>query len=1132
MGWGEAGPEPGERSAGRSSDHRRGALRICATIGPIMASTAETVTILFTDLVSSTELLQRAGDEQAQRVFKAHHRLLREAVEAHGGHEVKWLGDGLMVALPSAVDAVRCAIAMQQASHRPAAGERLEIRVGLNVGEAIRDESDYFGAAVVIARRLCDSAGGGQIFASDLVVRLLAGRQEFTFHDLGAMTLKGIAAPVGASEVLYEHDPLAMLARTPFVGRGEEMAALERRFDQLRAGKGGVTVLVGEPGIGKTRTAEEFCEHAQGLGATVLWGHCYEGDWAPPFSPFAEAIRQYAETADDAAIRSALGKDAGVIARLVPALRDRLPDIAEPTQLPAEGERYRLLETVSSFFGSVAAARPLILVLDDLHWADSGTMAMLRHVARQATGQRVLLLGAYRDVEVDAQHPLVAALPELRREAAFERVALRGLENPDVGRLLSVIAEQDVPDELVQAIAHETEGNPFFIREVLLHLIEEGKVLTEDGRWRATLSIADVGIPETVREVIGHRLSRLSEAANRLLAAASAFDGGFAFDLVASVSGLDEAAALDAIDDGLAAHVLRPAGTADTYDFTHALFRHTLYEEMSPSRKVRLHRQIGEAIEARYAENLEPRLGELAYHFYRAAPAGDVAKAIDYCRRAGDQARARFACEDAVAHYQRAVEVFDLLPHPDEVQRCALLLDLGEAQSFTGLGKDAAAMDTFLNAADAARGTSDADAFARAAVGYHDASIWVSFGSSEHFETKVVPLLREAARLLGNRRDAPMVKILARLGWALHSAGHSDEGLSVCYEAVGLARTLGDPTLLAFVLDGLNEPLWRPDRLEQRLAIAREVVELAAQGSDRERQMFSHAWMSEALLEAGDVELAHRHFAEFGRYAHDLHIPATLYLHKVTAAMWAYLRGDLRAGEALSLDAFSFGQKHVGMAAERHLAQLFYLYWERDRLAERLPAQRPLPEERANQPWAAAVRAVLGFRCAESGDLDGAREQLEILTADDCAGIPFDQFWLSAVTFVAETAARLGSEHCATLYRLLAPYPDQNVVMGGASVCLGSSSRPLGLLAAALHRWDEAERHFADALAMNSRMGARPWVARTQFNYAQMLLAREEPGDREKARGLLQEALGAAQQMELVKLARDCEGLLPAVGHA
>lgn len=225
-----------------------------------------TVTILFTDLVSSTELLQRAGDEQAQRIFKAHRRRLREAVDAHGGHEVKWLGDGLMVAFDSAHDAVRCAIAMQQASRRPMAGERLEIRAGLNVGEALVDESDYFGTSVVVARRLCDRAGSGQIFASDIVVRLLDGRgADIEVRELGPLELKGITNAVPALEVVYEHDPLALLRKLPFVGRRAEYETLTKKLADTSNGRGSVVLLAGEPGVGKTRLTEEFCEDASSV---------------------------------------------------------------------------------------------------------------------------------------------------------------------------------------------------------------------------------------------------------------------------------------------------------------------------------------------------------------------------------------------------------------------------------------------------------------------------------------------------------------------------------------------------------------------------------------------------------------------------------------------------------------------------------------------------------------------------------------------------------------------------------------------------------------------------------------------------------------------------------------------------
>jgi len=290
------------------------------------------VTLLFTDLVNSTELLRRVGDERAQRIFQAHHKLLRDAVAANGGHEVKWLGDGLMVAFPSAAAAVRCAVAMQQAARRRVGGERLVIRVGLNAGEALREETDYFGTPVVVARRLCDRAEGGQILCTQLVAGLLAGRQAFRFRDCGPLELKGVGAPVGACEVVYERDqPTVLLTHTPFVGRAAELARLTQKLQDVGAGHGGLVMLVGEPGIGKTRTAEEFAELARTEAALVLWGRCYEGEGGSPYGPFAEAIAEYGRGANPAPLRQDLGLRAAPIARLVPALR------GAPTRHPRAG---------------------------------------------------------------------------------------------------------------------------------------------------------------------------------------------------------------------------------------------------------------------------------------------------------------------------------------------------------------------------------------------------------------------------------------------------------------------------------------------------------------------------------------------------------------------------------------------------------------------------------------------------------------------------------------------------------------------------------------------------------------------------------------------------------------------------
>jgi class 3 adenylate cyclase len=403
------------------------------------------VTLLFTDLANSTELLHRVGDEQAQRVLRAHRQLLRDALASHGGGEVKWLGDGLMTTFPSVADAVRCAIAMQQHARRPAAGERLGLRIGLHVGEVLPDEGDYIGTPVVLARRLCDEATAGQILCSAIVVELLRGRQAFRFAAVGARALKGFADPVPAYEVAYEpEDAAARLGQTPFTGRTAELARLTHRLEDARGARGGVVLVMGEPGIGKTRALEEFAERVRAQGTLVLWGRCYEGEAGRPYGPFAEAIGEYARTAAVEALEADLGLGAAPLGRLVPVVRERLPDLPEPVALEPYEERVRLLDAVTQFLLALAARVATVLVLDDLHWADAGTVALLRHVARFAPRGRLLVLGAYRDVEVDRQHPLAEALGTLPRETRYEHVGLAGLDRPAVQALLDAIAEAEV----------------------------------------------------------------------------------------------------------------------------------------------------------------------------------------------------------------------------------------------------------------------------------------------------------------------------------------------------------------------------------------------------------------------------------------------------------------------------------------------------------------------------------------------------------------------------------------------------------------------------------------------------------------------------------------------------------------
>ncbi|HEV8626389.1 MAG TPA: BTAD domain-containing putative transcriptional regulator, partial [Acidimicrobiia bacterium] len=636
------------------------------------------LTILFTDVVGSTELLSKLGDEQAQRVFGAHHELLAETVAAHGGRTVKWLGDGVMAAFFSVVEAVRCAIAIQRAEPGPIGGVRLTVRVGLDVGEVLEAGSDYSGAAVVAANRLCARAAGGQILCSSLVAQLVTDRAQFSLSALGPVDLPGVGTPVVAFEVGYEAAPIQeRLRQMPFTGREAELGHLEERLAEAALGRGGLVMLVGEPGIGKTRLAEEVSGGARRGGWSVAWGRCFEGDWMPAYAPFAEVIESLALASEPEQRPSDLGSGAPVLAQLVPRLHDLLPGIEAPVTLQPDEERFRLLDAVADHLLGRSEQRPLLLCLDDLHWADTGSVAMLTHLANLMAKHRLLVVGTYRGTEVGPGHPLAEALPTLGRRPGFERLQLQGLPAEAVGALLDALTSQEVPGTVAAALAGETDGNPFFLREVLRHLIEEGKVFRDEtGLWTTELTVEKLGIPQTVREIIGRRLTRLSEAAHRFLSVACAFEGPFGFDVVAGAAGLAEEDGLDALDETLSSHLLEEVGAEGAFGFTHALIRHTLYSEVSTPRRSRLHRTVAEALEAASGDRPDPaRAGEIAHHYRRSSGLAGAHRGVDYALQAAEHSEATGAHDEAARFLRTALE---LLPDGD-ARRPRILGRLGVA---------------------------------------------------------------------------------------------------------------------------------------------------------------------------------------------------------------------------------------------------------------------------------------------------------------------------------------------------------------------------------------------------------------------------------------------------------------------
>ncbi len=1102
-----------------------------------MTATRRLAAILAADIAGYSRLMG-ADEEGTLAALKAIRRELGDPkVEEHRGRIVKTTGDGLLVEFPSVVDAVRCAVELQQAmAERNAdvpAERRIEFRIGINLGDVILDEGDIYGDGVNIAARLEALAEPGEICVSRVVRDQVRDRLDIGFTDGGAQKVKNIARPVHVYRIpiaghvsppAQEKGRASVGARPPdagpaapadrFVGRQRELEVLRSAFEEACAGHGRIVMLAGEPGIGKTRTAQELAGHAAGREAAVLWGRCHEEAGAPPYWPWVQILRAALRDADRDLLAD-LGAGAGDIADIVPEMRDLLPGLEPSVRLADPSEaRFRMFESIRQLLGSLSRRRTLLIVLDDLHWADLPSLRLLEFLAPELGGTRVLLVGTYRATELSRRHPLSHTLGALARAPRFARVNLAGLSAEEVQAFVAA-AGTAAPAGLAKALHDQTEGNPLFLREIVRFLEQRGALAAGLDPEKGALPAA-MRIPEGVTEVIGRRLNLLSAGCNEVLALASVIGRDFAWEvLLRAAAPLGEDMLLEALDEAVAAHIVEEIA-AGRYQFTHNLIRMTLYDELRIARRRQFHRAVGDAIEAVHRADLDPFLPELARHFQAAGGEADSDRAIDYAVRAGRRAGALLAFEDAVQFFQAALDAIEQRTEPDEPARCRVLLLLGEAQRKSNDFPHA--LRTLDETAKAAGELGLLDVLAQAALAYEQTA-WRSAIFRDHRSRQ---LLEEALRQVPQTNSVLRARLAGALARALLYAGAEAEARAQVARAIAMARQVGDPAVLAANISHLFNFFWGPESTEELLRSATEMVAAARQSGDLEMVHDAHAWRLPLYLELGEMPGVEADIEALTRSA--AHIRQQTYSQSMLSHH-LLMRGEFADAERLIREFQAL--RPVAAHADQLAMQIFTLRRDQGRLAALQPVVSAFLRQRAAvSVW----RPGLALLHLELGHRDKARAEFETLAAGDLTSIPRDGRWLYCMVYLSEVCAGLGDAgRAAALYQLLLPYAGRNIVLGAGIACGGSADRYLGLLCAAMARWPEAQAHFEEALAMNGRIGARVALAYTQHDYAAMLLARGQAGDRERAAALLRASLDSAREIGMRALeeraARRLDGL-------
>jgi tetratricopeptide (TPR) repeat protein len=859
--------------------------------------------------------------------------------------------------------------------------------------------------------------------------------------------------------------------RHGLVGRDKVLHSLRLAVDDVAVGRGGLTLLAGEPGVGKTRLAEEICDYALSRGATVAWGRCWEGEGAPGFWPWLQVLRSLTRAGED---------------DLIPETTTSIRLAPGPLTMAGQ-ERFRLFDAIGGVLRKVSRSQPVVAVLDDLHWSDAPSLQLLRFLAQDLRTSPILVLGAYRDVEMDTDCPLTDLLGEL---TWCQHVQLRGLAQHDVAQLVAEVSGLQLSEQAAETLRAATDGNPFFIREIA-NLLPAQECLADHGE--GDLLPADLTLLGGVTAVINRRVDRLSPKCVRLLEATAVLGQECDLDVLSAVLDQPDDISLIQATEALRARLMTSA--PGRLRFVHALVRQTLYSGLHPARRVELHARAAEAIERRHHNDLTPRLAEVVHHLWEAG--AERVKVAEYAVDAGRHAIQALAYEEAVRQFTRAVEILETSSPGSAVRRCDVLLLLADAQLATG--NTTAARKTLKDAALLAQRANAPDRLAHAVLAVGTV---YTFGLLDNLE---IGLLEAALKAVPESDTKLRARVLARLAKALVLTPDLERRRQFSEQAVTLARQSRDREVLGWVLLDRHVAIWGFAPVPERLDIATKIVHLAEQINNRDLLVRGVVLRMANLLELGDITGYSAEIQAYEQLIREYRMVELRWHVSLLRATEAHIAGRLTEAGQLAEEGRLLGQR-----VNRPDIDMWSLLARIPKIwqgcgAELEPTTRRLIDKFPNVP---ALRTFMATILVMTGHVDEAAIELERQAADQFARVPRDFTWLANMSGLAAICHAVGDRTRAEiLYDLLLPHASYLIRASQIGVgCNGPVALYLGLLAMTLGRTDDAVDQLNAAIAISERIGAPVFAAEARSKLADCLEAQGQRADRQLTGQLRQQA--------------------------